>query len=332
MRISSEEDAWRYLERYLETGDATRPLFENWPTMSIIIRGEDYLGSITASQMDAFLEFQKTLNRAYAAISRGHFDGRYLSDEEEEELVLRTEVREGSSIFETDLSPFVKALSMVVSTASPTEVIVAAVLIPLVLTSPIVVKSFFEGRARELELKNQRALIDALASRNAEETEQGKTYQKVLRKLSRKFPALEGMVPQLRRAQLTLLTSLQDADTAQINGVTISRDEILDLSQRRPKKSRRPHDLREEMVITSMQKKENIYSLGLASEHKAVIAKLYADQFSAFKIGRLIHAFQHSTAVNFVVRITRTDQSTLKGVVHDFTVPQRGRQLTRPKE
>lgn len=79
------------------------------------------------------------------------------------------------------------------------------------------------------------------------------------------------------------------------------------------------------MLVTSMQKRGNIYSLGLTAEHKAIIAKLYADQFSAFKIGRLIHAFQHSHPVHFVVRITRADQSTLKGVVHDFKVPQRAR-------
>lgn len=322
MQIHSEEQAWVILARYLDGKSVEKPIFEGWPLMSISIRGEDYLASITAGQMEAYLEFQSTINRAFAALAKGHFDARYLTDSEEEELNLRTEVREGSSLQETDLSPLVQALSSVIEKGSPTELIVGGVLISLALTSPLLIKRFFEGRARELELKNSGDLIAALVNKTAEDTKRLTLYDKCLTAIEKIFPTLIGLMPQLKRAQLSLLSSIGDADSATINGVEINQEQIQELNNRRPRSNRRPKDLQASMQVMSMQKYEGYYKVKLENKHQAMLARLTIEDFTDYKIGRLISAFRKSTMVDFYLRITRTDQATLKGYVLDFTVPQ----------
>lgn len=322
MIVKSEEQAWTIIAKYIEGKEVERLIFEGWPSMSISIRGEDYMSSITAGQMEAYLEFQATINRAYAALAKGHFDSRYLKDSEEEELTLRTEVKEGSSIFDTDLSPLVQALSSVVTKATPTEVIVGGVLISLALTSPLLVKYFLEGRARELELNNTKALIDALAKKSAEEAKRLGLYENALKKISKKFPALTGLMPQLKKSQLSLLNSVIDADSATINGVMITQEQIQDLNNRRPRNNQKFQDFHASLEIMSMQKYRDHYRVKLENHHQAILAKLRTDKFTDNKIGRLISAFRKSAMVDFHLRVTRTDQATMKGYVEDFTVPQ----------
>lgn len=322
MHIQSEENAWAILAKYIDGKPVERPIFDGWPSMTISIRGEDYLASITAGQMEAYLEFQATINRAFAALAKGHFDARYLKDSEEEELTLRTQVKKGSSILETDLSPLVQALSSVVGKASPTEVIVGGVLISLALTSPLLVKYFVEGRARELELKNTAALIDTVAKKSAEETRRLGLYDNALKGISKVFPALIGLMPQLKRSQLSLLSSIDDADSATINGVLITQDQIQDLNNRRPRNSHKIDDFRASLQVMSMQKAKDHYKLKLENKHQAILAKLSIEKFSEHKIGRLISAFRKSASVDFHLRVTRADQATMKGYVEDFVVPK----------
>ncbi len=322
MQIKSEDHAWAILGQYVEGRPIERPIFEGWPSMSISIRGEDYLASITAGQMEAYLEFQSTINRAFAALAKGHFDARYLTNSEEEELTLRTEVKEGSSIFETDLSPLVQALSSSLGTANPTLLIVGGVIICLALTSPLLVKYFFEGRAKELELKNTSQLIQALANKSADDTKRLALYDRAFGEISKSFPSLSGLMPQLKRAQLSLLNSLEDADSATINGVDINHEQIQDLNNRRPRSAKKFQDLNASMQVMSMQKYDDHYKIKLENKHQAVLARLTIANFSDHEIARLISAFRMSTMVDFRLRITRTDQSTLKGYVEGFTVPQ----------
>lgn len=320
--IRNENDAWSLVKDYLDGKAIDRPVFEDWPRMEIVIRGDEYLGSITASQMDAFMEFQKTVNRSYAAIARGHFDGRYLTGDEEDELNLRTEVREGSSILDTDLSPLVQALSSVISHATPSEVIIGGILICLSITSPILVKSFFEGRARQLELNNTKDLIKTIAMQGQQDKENLSLYASALKAVTKKFPAIASLPPQLRKSQLRLLNSLNDADTAEINGVPINNQQILELNQRKPRVAQSSSILKGQFLVASMQKYVSHYRLKLTSDHQAVLARLNQDTVSEAKLGKLIKAFQKSTAVDFVIQITRSDQSVLKGTIANFSFPK----------
>jgi len=320
--IQNEADAWELVSNFVATGTVERVVFSGWPRMAISVKGPGYESSISAAQMDALLGFQTAVNRAYAAIAKGHFDARYLTDDEASDLELRTKVKKGSSIFETDLSPLIQALSVAVKSANSDLLVVAAVLVCLGITAPAILKRIYDGRAEELRLKNEGALISAVTNRNTDERNQERLFDKALGRVSKKYPALAAITLHLNKAQVQLIDSMHDADSATISGVTLGRDQIETLSKRRPRRKHYQQILKGDFEISAMTKRQKGYRLTLVEidTDVAIIADLDTTSIAEIKVTRLLRAFRESSPVWFAINIRRSDQSIIKGAVEDFQV------------
>lgn len=95
--IDSEDAAWEHLETAmagnLSVGDDITVRFEGWPNLSIDLDAGQ--ASMTPTMMRAFVEFQKSLYRAYAIHNYGTPNINKLSHDEKEGLEFTVRVKKG---------------------------------------------------------------------------------------------------------------------------------------------------------------------------------------------------------------------------------------------
>lgn len=149
--ISNENEAWAYLKEWV-AGTPMQPVsFSDWPRLEVHIVGDGYHSSLNTEQMEGYIAFQAVLNRSFCALKKGHYDSRYLTKSEEDALRIGVEVKEGSSVLETDLSPLVSAVSGSIGGASPNLVIAGLILVGLSITAIPVIKAILEFRTKKLD-------------------------------------------------------------------------------------------------------------------------------------------------------------------------------------
>ena len=110
-RINSEDDAWALLER-IRSNDYREsdilPVFGSWAKMEFSF----WIGSkkiaLTAPIMEAMLEYQKSINRAFLLVAEGTSNLRSLSEEERVTYEAIFIVSHGSTKFDIDLQELLK--------------------------------------------------------------------------------------------------------------------------------------------------------------------------------------------------------------------------------
>lgn len=100
IKIENDQQALELLENLLGNPSFEVPEIEfaGWPKFEMHVSGERYHATITPELMEAFLDFQKTINKAYA-LARYADSSKRLTNAEREDLKILVRVEEGTSGF-----------------------------------------------------------------------------------------------------------------------------------------------------------------------------------------------------------------------------------------
>ena len=316
--VSSDDDAWALLNRWLEGGDLPDVEFVGWPTLRVRLSGGDYSASLNFGQMAALINLRMTAGRAYSSVAHGAYDMRHLKEEEEDQLEFRTEVRPGSSITDTDLSPVIQAVASVITT-HPSTSLVAALLIGLAFVSRPVILKYFENRAKEMEISERRRLLDL--SLSGRERDEYRLFEQATKKLEKSHPKFGRTLPDVRSAFLRLASSAVDADEMSVSSITFSQEDLQVLSERR---KRRPADVSEfsnTFQVTAVKKVKGVYRIKLESKALVLTAIYRRPHLTDAGIRSLIACMTNEIEVQATLEL-RTVEGQVSGQLLRFaTLP-----------
>lgn len=223
--VRSEDDAWEVFDRALRAtvpADLERVRFEGWPSLEIHVEGPRWDASVPTRVMPAILEYQAQVYRGYCKSRYGTWDTRKLTAEERDYLEIVVRVKKGSSLYE---SPLYKTLNRLVEAGidkmDPSQIIMLAVSLGLVMVSPIIFKTWMNGRFQEKEL-------DARVALSKEETARAEIMAKAIRQ-SGDVAVIEQGASEARNK---VIKSLAPTDQLSIGGASIDGEEAQAIARR----------------------------------------------------------------------------------------------------
>lgn len=321
-KVSNDEDAWQLIELWLSGQPIPTLEFSGWPTLRITIKGEQYESSIKSGQMEALIGFKQSMGRAYAAIVHGAYDKRRLKKIEDERLEFTTTVKKGSSITDTDLSPLVHAAAQVMQTHQ-IETLIAAVVIGLALVARPLVLKHFENKAKQMEIAERQELISLTSQITARDRDLIKTHERATKRLSKKFPSFDHLVPDVSTSFWHLANSTADADLVTIGGdVELTAHHLEILSERRRRRRSKNDTVEDTFEVGGIVKIEQNYRLQLRSE-TAIFSVLYRPpKMTEAKIKRLLNCMTASRPIEAKISIRSVEGAHVSGELLSFTVPR----------
>lgn len=317
--IRSEVDAWALVERWLAGRDVGEVEFEGWPVLNITLRGGDYQSSLNSGQMAALIDFKMTIGRTYCAVSHGAYDMRRLRQEEEEQLDFNTEVRPGSSIMDTDLSPLVQALGSVI-TAHPGSALIAGVLLGLAFVAKPLILKHYENRAKQLEVEERERLLSLALNRG--ETAKSEMYEKATKKLELHHPQFAQALPDARDAFWKLAAASVNAESMTVAGIEFSQEDLQILSERRRRRASDTSEVTRVFRVAGVRKSGAAYRVQLESKNLVLTAVYRRPQFSDSGLKRLLNCFTSDLRINATVEIRTVDKAQMIGRLLRFSPVQ----------
>lgn len=174
--IRCEEDAYSFLE---SAGAGESPpyngiLFDGWPSLELLIRGDKFNQSITPSVMKGLLEFQRGIYKAYAAAKYGE-SAKRLTEEEREQLEIRVDVSSGSSQLGINFNQIaIHIVDQLAETLPPHEIFLIVVFIALLFFGNSAYKNYLEDRrktrAEDARSDVQKQLLESQKFQTEQET------------------------------------------------------------------------------------------------------------------------------------------------------------------
>lgn len=221
--IENESQAWAALERAVTTGfpDDVDIEFSGWPVLRMDVQGRDWQSTVPTRVMSPFLDVQKDINRAYAAVRYGSANLRKLKDEERDELEVVVRVREGSSLFDAELWKHLATISEAAAARmNGTQIVITVLGLGLLFTAPVMYKAWLASRAKEKELDLQREM-------SAEETRKLQVMADALTKQS----LLASTQEDVQATQNRLLKVAKDGDVLNLKDTPITAAAAAQLAQ-----------------------------------------------------------------------------------------------------
>jgi hypothetical protein len=220
--ISSEKDAFKYLQMALDQQLGDRPIsieFKNWPILTISLEGKGYDSTITCHMAEALVELQHAMNRTYARVVRGSGNPNVLTLEQKRTIEFKAKVEKGSSLISVDLGEFATALTTgLVGKMDGTQLVMVTLGTAVVAGSVVAYKAFLKHRSedRKVELETQVRI-----GLSQEETNR----HTVLAQVMAAQPRLESTRQDFDDARHRIVKSVGDANTLKVQGVELSRVE-----------------------------------------------------------------------------------------------------------
>lgn len=319
-KVTNDEDAWQLIELWLSGQPIPTLEFSGWPTLRITINGDHYESSLRSGQMEALIGFKQSMGRAYAAIVHGAYDKRRLKKVEDERLEFTTTVKKGSSITETDLSPLVHAAAQVMQTHQ-IETLIAAVVIGLALVARPLVLKHFENKAKQMDIDERRDLISLTSQITPQDRARAKTHELATKRLSKKFPSFEHLVPDVATSFWHLANSTADADLVTIgNDVELTAHHLEILSERRRRRKSKNETVEDTFEVSGIVKIDQNYRLQLRSD-TAIFSVLYRPPtMTEAKIKRLMNCMTSSRTVDAKISIRSVEGAQVSGELLSFRV------------
>lgn len=313
--VQSDDDAWTLLKAWLDGTEIPDVTFESWPILSIKIRGGDYRSSLNSGQMSALVEMKMAMGRTYALIAHGAYDMRRLRSHEEEQIQFSTQVKRGSSILDTDLSPLIQAFSVAV-TEHQQLAIIAAAIIGLALVSKPVILSYFKNRAKDLDARERSQLLDLALGRD--DVKKYAVFERAVSQFQGVYPQFAHALPDARESFWKLAAASVDAEKIDIAGLELSHDELALLAERRNKRDRHVNEVVGRFRVSSVRKFGSAYRVGLESPKLSINATYQKPQLSDARIKRLFSHITNDTEIEATLQVKTIDQAQASGRLLSF--------------
>lgn len=308
--VKSEDDAWRLLGDWLDEKPIPQTEFSEWPVLSIKINGGDYQSSLNSGQMAALVDIKLAMGRVYALLAYGVYDMRHLTSEEEDQVQFTTEVKKGSSILDTDLTPLLQAFSTAVG-ANPQLSVIAAILLGLAFAARPVLVKYFEYKGKGLEIGERERLMD-LVRRN-DNQQKHDIFERVLERLTGTYPQLPDAISDARGSFLRLAAASVDADRMTIGGIELTQEELALLAKRRKPGRRKPHEITKVFRVTSIRKVGASYRVGLEAPELSLTATYQKPQLSEARMKRLMSFMAGDVEIVATIETRSNDHAQLSG-------------------
>lgn len=241
--IESEERAWEMLRQVL---DGEYPVdhgefieFRGWAGLNVHLPETPVGSSITPSVMEAFIDVQKTIYRAYTLVSADTADLRSLSKAEREALEFRVVVSEGSSDYATAFAEALEKIGAEALSNMPPEMALTAILaIALIIGGSYCFNRWLSYRVeqRSLEVASaerqtwlaaQKATIDA--QRAAADV--GLRHAEILARALERAPVAADVEAFAETARASLVRAVGEEGGGEINNTSIDRDVASEISR-----------------------------------------------------------------------------------------------------
>ncbi|HWX01451.1 hypothetical protein [Collimonas sp.] len=220
--VSSEQDAFDLLKRAIndELSDQLVLKFDNWPKLTVTLKGSGYDSTITPSLMQAMIDLQHGINRTYSKLIYDHPDSRHLKDAERQQLEFKAKVEQGSSVVEINLADFAQKLaSELVGKMEPSQIVILGVVGASLWAATSMFKHYVSTQA-----KHKEAEIDAdkLIKLSTLETERLSIVTQALQMQ----PRLVSVEKDAQLTSMSFLKGISDADSIDVNGIKLTNDEV----------------------------------------------------------------------------------------------------------
>lgn len=308
--VSSDEQAWDLLERWLLNEPIDKVDFREWPILRISIKGGDYDSSLNSSQMAALIEFKRTIARTYSAVVHGAYDMRRLTVEEEAKLDFSTHVEEGSSITETDLTPLVQALASAVN-ANPTATVIMAAVIGLLLVARPLILKHYEVKAKRIDAEERKGLLNLSLSDHEES--RYRLFEKSIKKLSEIYPQISKALPDAALGFWRFASASANADNMNVAGIDFSRDDLEILSERRDSRPANIVEIEQLFEVKGVYKAPTSYRVQLFSPNLILSAIYRRPELSERRVRVLMRCMSDSIPIDARVEVKTIDKAQVVG-------------------
>lgn len=318
LRISSDEEAWDLLAAWVE-GAEIPPVaeFNGWPRLRISISGEGYRSSLTTRQMAAYLNFRLVMGRAYSAIAHGAYDARRLKSYEEDQLELNTEVRNGSSVADTDFSTLVSAFAQIIS-ANPTTSLIAAIVLGLLFVSRPIVLQHLENRSKQIDSEERGRLVDLLAQITQEDRAKQKLLERAVGKISKAYPQFSAVLPAATAAHWRLTASAANADRMTVSGLDLSQEHLEALAERRSYREAVIEEVEDVFDVRGIVRVQSAYRVQLQSKTMHLSATYRAPEMTDSRVKKLVSCITTGRRVFAQVEIKTVEKAHVIGRLRSF--------------
>ncbi|WP_105200946.1 hypothetical protein [Pseudoalteromonas sp. T1lg10] len=256
--------------------DATDVKFENWPIISLNIKGKRYHSSLPTKLMEGLVCLQSEINKAYALISYRSANRQKLTNDDKEKLELTFTIKEGSTDTSGNLGDWVNAiinkLDVVLDDMTGKQKTGLIALLILAITGSYSVVEFNDSLQKtKIEIAKQEASkhqeeqrteqIIALSETN--KTAINALRQQVMEEAIEVSPKRAKQAVQIvNNGYREVVKSVQDADQMSIGDSTYSNAEIRKISEK-PSVTRDVDEDSGDFHIDSIKRKETHLIVGV---------------------------------------------------------------------
>lgn len=232
--ISNEIDAFNVLELIKEKSDDffndAQVSFQNWPQLTMRLRGDGFHGTISPTVMSGFIDFQKSIYRAYALAKYNSVNINKLTKEEKRELEFFVSVEESCSLFGVDFQAALeKLMENAGSKLSRKDVLGIALVLGIGFFGESAYSTYMEDRKHERELaaktEEQRAMYENMRFASEEETKR----MQLLYNLGKQNAQISNIQEYSYQAKTALVKASRAADSVELASVEFDGEVADDL-------------------------------------------------------------------------------------------------------
>ncbi|VXC72079.1 conserved hypothetical protein [Pseudomonas sp. 8Z] len=239
--IRSEQDAYDTLQ--LATSghlpDHVEIRFEGWPTLQIIVKGDNYNGTINPSVMQGFLEFQKAIYRTFSLARYNSANINRLTQDEKDALELWIKVEAGSSKFTVDFQALLERfVEKAGDKLTPKSLVIIALIVATSYFGTSAFKSYLEERriTRVAELQSEERIAELESRRYADEADIKR--MQILADAVRDEPRAANVREYAEDAHRDLVRSVRKAEESSIGGLQIEGELASELTKNARRESK----------------------------------------------------------------------------------------------
>ncbi|CAG9932220.1 hypothetical protein [Candidatus Nitrotoga arctica] len=297
LQISNEKMAWDVLENALKGGYDDKAIslsLDSWAEIHLHYDGGKYNSSVPTGVMQSFLDLQKAINRAAAALIYNEFNALRLTSEDRRQFELVVTVSGGSSNYNVDLAKIFNALIVkAADKMSGKELVILIIALVALCASTVAWKDY-------LAMLSDQSKVELSLNLSKEETKRSQ----ILKDALKAEPKLGEMREDLRESQHQFLRSAVGAKSIEVQGINISGADAVDLAQTQPERSKDLHYKESFRILAVDTTNKELVKVKIRGVKKEFTAFFKDESFDEKQLTLLKNKLMSREPVHLVVNAT----------------------------
>lgn len=236
--ISSEDELFKILEDYIETGSISDNIdLQKLPPLSIRLVGEKFEQSLTPNVMKGFVEMQNYINRTYRLVQYGDVDTQKLSKEEREALQLKITVERGSSLLNVNFDGLWTQIGQLATKMDATTLAITVLGSAAIWATSSGIKRFLDNRKEvrlaEIKKDEDKEHLQSLQLMSQEETKRAGIIANIVKQNA----VLENIDRQAHDAKTSMFKSFSGVKEVEIGNTILDPETTTELTKNARRRS-----------------------------------------------------------------------------------------------